>query len=118
MVGEETLRDIGLLVEVHDEAALAAFLANRRDQPAEVRLADAALEVERRDDAGGTVSRSRHGWEVASAAAQDESRTYLLVAVVFPFGQDPFLMLRGSRHFDLLAAGVRLAEGRLAMAMQ
>jgi hypothetical protein len=54
VVGEETLRDIRLLIEVHDEAAVAAFLANGGQQPAEVRLTDAALEVERRNDGGPT----------------------------------------------------------------
>ncbi len=59
-VAEQRRRDVALLIEVEHEAALGAFLAHPSDQPAEVCLADAALEVERGDDRGRSLRRGRH----------------------------------------------------------
>ena len=67
VVGKETLRDVRLLVEIHDQAALAAFLANGRNEPAEVRLADAAFEVERSDNRRAPVGKGWHGLIVPSS---------------------------------------------------
>ena len=50
MIGQKALRDIGLLVQVHNETTVPAFLADGGYQPAEMRFADAALEIERRND--------------------------------------------------------------------
>ena len=61
VVGKEALRDIGLLVEVHDQAATATLLADGRNEPAKVRLADAAFQIERRNDAGAAVGGGGHG---------------------------------------------------------
>ncbi len=66
MIGKKALGDIRLLVQVHDQAAPAALLANRSDQPTEVRLADSALEIERRDDLGTMIRGSIHVGILAS----------------------------------------------------
>ena len=57
----------GLLVEVHDKATVAAFLADGGDEPAKVSLADAALEIERSNHAGAAVGRGWHGLIVPSS---------------------------------------------------
>lgn len=57
-------------VEVRQQHSLAARLGNARQQPAGVRLAHAALEVEDRDDAGRrSASNHRHERTIALGAA-------------------------------------------------
>ena len=69
VVRQEALGDIGLLVEIYDQAAVTTFLADGGDKPADVRLANASLEIERRDDVSLTRIRLRHAAEFTAAPA-------------------------------------------------
>lgn len=69
MLAQQRGRDIPLLVEIDHQAAFAPLLADPGDQPAEVRLADASFEIERRDDPGRSLGRCTHGGERSTKLA-------------------------------------------------
>jgi len=50
VVRQKALRDIGLLIQINDQTPLSSLLTDRGKQPAEMSLADAAFEIQRRDD--------------------------------------------------------------------
>jgi hypothetical protein len=70
MVRKKALGDIGLLIEIHDQATPATLLADGGDEPAEMRFADTALQVERRNHAGAAVGWSGHGQDDTITASQ------------------------------------------------
>lgn len=64
MIGKKALSDIGLLVQVHYETSMAALLTDRCDEPAEVRFAHPAFEIERCNHLGLAERRVWHEPEI------------------------------------------------------
>ena len=97
-----------LLVEIDDQAAFAALLADAGDQPAKVRFADAPLEIQRRNNSGRALSVFNHG----AKRSRSEQPTKSMSPGVAGFSEKLSTRQRSRRLVNLSHSGIRPAAAR------